>query len=232
MHHQQLISCKFGALAGVAFVLLLFFSVAMVDVPAGATDAELTEWWSEDANLTGVVASTYLQIGAGMCLLVFLTVLRAASLRAEGGSGALGTLAFVAGVSFVAVLLASDGPRGVIAIGAKLRDEPLPSADMLRYMPQVGHVMMGTAGGVAAGVAIAASSLLVLRTGLFGRWLGILGMVCATGIVVLALIVGPFFIPVLLIWVLATSVALWRAPDPGTANVAAAPQGPMGALMQ
>jgi hypothetical protein len=210
---RELLSGKVGALAGVAFVLLLFFSVAMIDAPRSATDAELLAWWSDDSNLTTVLASTYLQIGSGFCFLVFITALRAVSLRAEGGSGSLTTLAFASGVIFVALLLASDGPRGVVALGVKVNDEALPAPDFMRYFPQLQYLLVGVIGGAAAGLSAAASSLLILRTGAFGRWLGILGLICAAGCVVLGLTVGAFFIPVLLVWVLATSVALWRTPS-------------------
>lgn len=210
MNSRELLPGRIGALAGVAFVLLLFFSTTMLNVPSSVPDAELVDWWSDDANLTTVLVSTYLQIGAALCFLVFITALRGVSLRAEGGSGSLTTFAFAGGVLFAALLLVSDGPRGVIAIAVKLRDEPLPAVDLLRYMPQVGYVMIGTVGGAAAGVAVAANALLALRTSVLGRWLGVLGLICGIGTIALALVVGPFFIPVLLIWVVATSVALWR----------------------
>lgn len=213
MSPRELISGRVGAIAGLVFVVLLFLSTAMLNAPDKATDAELVAWWSEDGNLTTVLVSTYLQIGAALCFLVFITALRAVSLRAEGGAASLTTLAFAAGVTFVALLLASDGPRGVTAVAVKLNGEALPAADLLRYLPQFGYIIAGTIGGAAVGAAILANSVLVLRTGALGRWLGILGLVCAAGTIALALVVGPFFIPVLLVWVIATSLALWRVPE-------------------
>jgi hypothetical protein len=223
MPPRELISGRVGAIAGVVFVVLLFLSTAMLSAPDKATEAELVAWWSDDANLNTVLVSTYLQVGAAACFLVFLIALRAVSLRAEGGVGSLTTLAFSAGVTFVALLLASDGPRGVTAVAVKLNGEELPSADLLRYLPQLGYVIAGTVGGSAVGVAILANSVLVLVTRSFGRWLGILGVVCAACTIALALTVGPFFIPVLLIWVMATSVALWRVSEPGMAGEARRP---------
>ena len=87
MHTRELFTGRIGALAGVASVVLLFLTVAMVDTPRQATDAELVTWWSDDANLTSVLTSTYLLVAAGLCFLVFFSSLRAASLRADGGSG-------------------------------------------------------------------------------------------------------------------------------------------------
>jgi hypothetical protein len=218
MHPRELLSGRVGALAGVVFVVLLFTSTVMLDVPRSVSDAELVEWWSDDANLNTVLVSTYLQIAAGMFFLVFLACLRSVSLPAEGGSGTLTSVAFSAGVVFVALLLASDGPRGVIAFAVRLRDEPLPAVDLLRYMPQLGYVLLGTVGGVVVGISAVANSVLVLRTGAFGRWLGIVGLVCGLGSIALALVVGPFFIPALLFWVLASSLALWRQPAAETAT--------------
>jgi hypothetical protein len=208
---QETVTRRIGALAGVAFVALLFCSTAMVDAPRGATDAELLSWWSDDGNLTNVLVSTYLQVGAGVCFLLFAIGLRAALMAREDGSRPLSTLAFVAAVVFVALLLASDGPRGVIAAGVKLNDEALPAPDFLRYMPQLGYVLLGTIGGVVAGVSTAAASLVIVRTGAIGRWSGMLGLLCAAVIVVAAVALGPWFIPMFLVWVLASSAALWRS---------------------
>jgi len=70
------------------------------------------------------------------------------------------------------------------------------------------------AGLLAAALTILATSVLILRGDVFGRWLGWLGLVAAGLIVVVTLGLGrPFAIPVVLIWSLATSVALWRDRD-------------------
>lgn len=222
MNSRDLLSGRIGALAGVAFSILLFFSVAMVNLPHAATDDALVAWWSDDGNVTTMLASTYMQIAAGICFLVFISTLRTASARSEGGTGTLTSFAFTAGVVFTALLLASDGTRGAIAIPLKLRDETLPDPSVLRYLPQVNYVMLGAAGGVVVSAAMTATSILVLRTRAFGRWLGILGLICAAIVTVMALIVGPFYLPVLFVWVLATSVALWLGPSAATVNAPAA----------
>lgn len=225
MNARELLPRRVGALAGIAFVLLLFLSVGMVDFPKLVSDAELVEWWSSSSNLSSVLVSTYLQIGAGIAFLAFLTVVRTVSRRAEGGTGSLSTFAFASGVTYAVTLLASNGPRGAIAVAVKLNDEALPGVDLLRYLPQVGFVMMGTAGGVAVGASMIATAVVAIRTDAFGNWLGILGLVCGVACAVLSLVVGPFAIPLILLWVLATCVGLWR--HQGFESTVAAPAAPV-----
>jgi hypothetical protein len=58
---------------------------------------------------------------------------------------------------------------------------------------------------------MATTSWLIVRTAVFGRWLAWVGAVAAL-LVVLAnvALAGVLAIPAMLIWVLATSVAMWR----------------------
>jgi hypothetical protein len=183
----------------------------MVDQPVGKGGAEVVEWWSDDANLTSVMISTYLQIAAGVCCLVFLVSMRSLCLRSEGGTGSLSTLAFAAGVLFVAALMANAGPRGAIAFGVKLDDEPLPGVDTLRFVTYAGRILLGPVAGLTAATAILATSALILRARVFGRWLGILGIICGAGCAIVGLAAGPWFLPLLLVWALAASVAVWMA---------------------
>ncbi len=208
---KDLLPVRLAALAGVAFVLLLFFSTTMLNMPHEVSDAEMLAWWADDANITTVVTSTYMQIGAAAAFLVFATGLRSVLLRKEGGQGSLTSLVYTSGVVFAALLLASTGPRGVLGIGSSVNGEPLPGVDMLRYMPQLGYLLAGAVCGSLAGVFIAATSVHALRTGALPRWQVVLGFVCAAGCIVAALTVGPFYIPVMLLWVMATSFAIWRA---------------------
>src|SRR6185503_12232673 len=83
--------------------------------------------------------------------------------------------------------------------------------DTLRYLPQVGYMIAGLYGGMAAAAMMGAASAAILKTRALGRWLGWFGVVAAVGAAVLAALLGPIFFPVLYIWMLATSVAMWRA---------------------
>jgi hypothetical protein len=112
------------------------------------------------------------------------------------------------------MLFVAAASRGVVgyAIKSPGDNESLPGPDTLRYLPQTGYAALGGAGMLAAAVAIAATSWLIARTAAFGRWLAWVGAVSALFMVVAsAALVGMIAIPAMLVWALATSVAMWRA---------------------
>jgi hypothetical protein len=204
---------RIGAVAGFVFALGLFAGVAMLELPKGATDSELVTWWSNSANQTSAVVSMYLFVLAGLSFLVMLVALRSRLAAAERGSGELSSLVLASGVVFVAMLLVAAASRGVIGFAVKspANDETLPGADTLRYLPQIGYAVTGTAGMLAAALTMASTSLAIVSTAVFGRWLAWVGVV-ATAVVLVAsaLLSAVFAIPAVLVWALATSAALWR----------------------
>ena len=204
---------RIGALAGLAFAFCFFLGVAMLNIPESAADEELVAWWSDSGNQTTAVVSMYLFVLAGLCFLVFLVKLRSRLLAAEGGTGELTALVLAGGIVFVSMLFVAAASRGVIGFAVKspVNDESLPGPDTLRYLPQIGYAITGTGGLLAAALTMAATSWLIVRTSVFGRWLAWIGAVAAVLVVVAsALLAGVLAIPALLVWALATSVALWR----------------------
>ena len=212
MNRSELIPGKVAALIGAAFVALMFVSLGWYSAPRSVSDAELVTWWSDSAHQRDVVISIYADVLGGIAFLVFLTALRSRLAAAEGGNAPWSSLVFAMGVVFVGLLFAAGAPRGVIALAAKMSDEPLPGPDMLRYLPQIAYTAVGLFGGCIVAASIALTSMLILKYGGLGRWLGWVGLVAAVGIAVLAATIGAIFFPVLFVWVLAASVALWRAP--------------------
>lgn len=203
---------RLGALAGAAFALCLFLGVATLEIPDGASDRELVAWWADAGNRRAAVVSMYLFVLAGLCFLFFLTKLRS-RLRAAEPGGEVTALVVASGTVFVAMLLVAGASRGVLgfATASPVLDEPLPGPDTLRYVPQLGYAITGTGGMLAAALTIAGTSWLVIRTAVFGRWLAWLGGVAVVVIVVAAVALSAALaIPALLVWTLATSVALWR----------------------
>jgi hypothetical protein len=204
---------RLGAIAGLAFAASLFVGVAMLDLPKNATDQELVSWWADGGHRTAAVVSMYLFVVAGLCFLVFLVKLRTRLLAAEGGAGELTTLVVVAGVVFVAMLLVAAASRGVLgfAVDSPANDESLPGPDTLRYLPQIGYAVTGTGGLLAGALTMATTSFLVVRTAVFGRWLAWVGVLATLAVVgAAAALSAVFAIPAVLVWALATSVALWR----------------------
>jgi hypothetical protein len=206
---------RLGALAGLAFAFLFLMGTATLNIPRGASDAKLLAWWADSGNQTTAIVSMYLFIVAGLCFLVFLAKLRSRLLVAEGGTGELTSLVVASGAVFVAMLLVAAASRGVIGFAVKSPggNESLPGADTLRYLPQTGYAALGIGGLLAAAVTMATTSWLIVRTAVFGRWLAWLGSVTGLVIVVAAAaLVGMVAIPAILIWALAVSIAMLRAP--------------------
>ena len=204
---------KLGALAGLVFAFLFLMGTAVLNIPRGASDRELVAWWSDGTNQLTAVVSMYLFILAGLCFLVFLAKLRSRLLVAEGGTGELTSLAVASGAVFVAMLFVAAASRGAIGFAVKSpgNNESLPGADTLRYVPQAGYAALGAAGLLAAAVAMATTSWLIMRTAVFGRWLAWLGATAAILVIAANVaLVGMLAIPVILVWALATSAALWR----------------------
>jgi hypothetical protein len=212
-HATRTAGGRLGALAGLAFAILFLAGTAVLNIPLGAGDRKLVAWWADGGNQVTAIVSMYSFILAGLCFLAFLVQLRSRLLAAEGGAGAATSLVLVSGTVFVAMLFVAAASRGVIGVAIKSpgMDESLPGPDTLRYLPQTGYAALGAAGLLAAAVMIIASSWLILRTGVFGRWLAWLGAVAALLIVAAnAALVGMLAIPVMLVWALATSAELWR----------------------
>jgi hypothetical protein len=217
MERSNPLSDIVGALAGVAFALLFFVSLAVIDPLREATNQELLDWWSDGGNRDNLRISMYTMLLAGPLFLVFLTRLRARLQAAEQGSGWT-ALVFAAGIVFVATLGIRAVFRGVIVQAVEFRGEPapaggvsIPGPELLRYVAAVADASMGLVVIPFATLVVVAASALVLKTRPFGRWVGWLGLVVgALSLVLIALLMGPWASPLILIWVLAASFELVR----------------------
>lgn len=214
---------RLAALAGIGFAVMFLIGTAVLNVPTKATDRELVQWWSSNSHQTDALVSMIAFTLAGLFFLVFLAQLRTRLLSAEGGAGTLTTIVFSAGLLFVAALFTAATARGVIGYALKSPgvDANIPGVDLLRYLPQISYVVLGFCGLLSAALAIAVTSVMAFRTGVFGRLLAWLGVACAAGLVAAnVILVGVGAIPAMLLWAVAISVSFWRA-SPRTATTAA-----------
>jgi hypothetical protein len=201
---------KLGAAAGVAFTLLMFVSVAVVDPERGVSDQELQSWWADSSNRNGLVISMYSILVACPLFLLFVSRLRKRLQFADAGGWA--DLAFACGIVVTAALGVVAVTRGVVAGSMRFEDEPLPGVDMLRFQTDLVYAVWDLAILFAA-VLIAVASILAMVTHVLPRWLAWLGVIAAAGsAILLAIHVAPLSLPLLFIWVLASSVQLVREP--------------------
>jgi hypothetical protein len=199
-----------GAIAGVAFAVLLFVSVATVDPQRGVSDQELQTWWADSSNRDGFIISMYTLLLACPLFLLFVSRLRM-RLRAADASG-WADVVFACGIVVTTALGVCAVLRGVVAGSARFADEPLPGVDTLRFATDLAYAAWDLVILFAA-ILVAVASILALVTRVMPRWIGWLGVPVAIGCaILLAAHVAPLSIPLLIIWVLANSVQLWRAP--------------------
>jgi hypothetical protein len=211
MPHTHRLPDSIGAFAGIAFALLIFLSVAMIDPLRRATDQELREWWTNGNLLRDSVVSMYLKLIGMACFLVFIAQLRT-RLRAADPESPWLDLMYGAGITFVATFSLSALARPLIAMAVRSGNEPLPGPDTLRYATEFTQVAFGYVAIPFAALAIAAASAAILQTGALSRpvaWSGL--AVAALSLLAVILGMGPFATPLILLWTVGASSQLFRA---------------------
>lgn len=162
---------RLQAATGLIFVLLSLIWVFALPPPpvAGASANEIASYYS--AHNGAVQALSYLYLLAVLFSLWFIGYLRTVFARAEGETHHLSTLFFGSGVAAVAVQLAFGGMA--LALPGQAADP-----GVIKALSDVVHI------GLAIGflpliVHIGTASVLVLRTGVLPRWVGVFALVVA-----------------------------------------------------
>lgn len=198
-----------ASVAGIGSAVALVAAVVVLSVPNQASDQELVDWWSKSGNRATAVISMFLM---GAAALLFIGLLGRLRTRvAESGPAGLRISQFIlgAGITFATCLAITGALRGVIGHAVSQRGEPLPNADLLRYLPQVASTVLGVFAMGAAVAVVVATALATLRYAGFPRWHAVLGAVVALGMVAaIAAGVGELSIPLLAAWLIATSILL------------------------
>lgn len=207
------------ALAGLVSAVALFVAVAAVNVPRHQSDALTTAWWQVGSHRTDDIISTFALLVAGLAFVVFAGHL-ASRLQLSAPESAVPGLLRNAGVLFAAMLFVA-GSMGALSRGPALDNEPVAGLDLLRYLPQIRYIAMGTYAMPAAAVVMGCASFVILRHGGLPRWLGWLGVGMTVVVVALtAAYIGALAIPALLFWTVATSIALLRVSSPARELIA------------
>jgi hypothetical protein len=210
---------RWAPIGGIVFVVLLIVGlVLLTDIPdPDAPEQELTDYLADsDVHVRNIIG-LYLWAFAGASFLWFLAHLRAVLREAEGEPGTLSTLAFGAGILFVAALFVSAVTIGSVAGAIELGSATPPSPDFVRMLPQTGFGILLIGGGFAAIVMLVSASLIILQTGVLPQWLAWLGFVAA-----IALLFAAFFLPMIAlpIWVLAVSIVMLMRREETVATTA------------
>jgi hypothetical protein len=203
-------NARWAPVTGIAFVI--FFVAGVLSSSPPNDDVSNAKWiadYTGRSNQAGHVLTGVFLVLAGLSLLSFIAVLWTRIARASR-PGAVNPLPLLAaGVSAACIALGGI-LMAAVSGSILLNSGPVPAADLLRFANDTGFAMAGIAGMLAAALSVGLISLQARGAGIFGRKLTALGL--ATALVLLA---SFAFIPILalLIWLLAASVTLMRAPN-------------------
>lgn len=201
---------RLGAAAGIAFAVLFVAVVFAMGsgLPGGDdTNQDIARYYTEQDRLLNGLLSLYGLTLAGASFLWFLGSLRNRLRRAEEEPAGLASIVFGSGLIFVGALFGAAAAAGAIASSVELGEETQVQP-VVASLGWLASLLLLVPGMFAASIAIVATSVLALRTGVFPRWLAWMGFACAALLILLGWAFMPMF--VLPLWVLATSVALLR----------------------
>ncbi|HZT67715.1 MAG TPA: hypothetical protein VFA11_18140 [Acidimicrobiales bacterium] len=166
---------RYGASAGIAFVVLLLVSVFIAPMPPhlNASTAKITSYFSDHRR--ALVTSTLLASFASLVFLWFVAHLRHVLQRAEGGAEALSPAVFGSGISVATVGIISALPTATLALMAGRPGDPA-SAATVRMMFDLNFVTQALL-ALAAGLFVVTGSMAMVRKEMVSPnlgWLGIL----------------------------------------------------------
>jgi uncharacterized membrane protein SirB2 len=172
---------RWAPIAGIVFVVLMVVGSMLVsNVPSpNAPQHQIASYLTDSAQQMRNIIGAYLWVVGALTFLVFLVRLRNDLRRAEGGTGYLSNLAFGAGAVFAAAWMIAAATFASVAYAIRLRGAPVTDADLVRVLPPLGRLVLLLGGGFAGILVLLAASAVIIRTGVFARWLGWLGIVAA-----------------------------------------------------
>lgn len=217
---------KFSApvVGGIAFAILFVLGMVMMSLPVGGgsfSDAEIRDFYANSDDRTRVVISMYLLALSAIAFMPFLAGLyyRIRSARPSDASDSVLPLAsLIAGIAFVAMLLAGAAALGAIAGGIQVGNEPelLEDTGVARFLGHTGYALILIMGAFSAAAMIAMVSVRVLNLPHLGpKWLAWAGFVIAA-----ILLFGIIWLPMLAlpIWVLIACFTLLNRDTVDTAG--------------
>jgi len=203
---------KWGALAGVVFVVLAVVGSLIAGSPPKVSDPDLEIVRFTRDNQDALRIGAYLGGLGAVFFLFFLGVVWTRLRRAEGGDGRLAGTASMGGI--VAIAIAAVG-IGISAYGAL---HPAESAGTYR----LSAVVFGFV-GFASLVFVEATSIVILRTKFLPAWMGWIGGLVAllwlvAGATVATendtiFVIGFVAFLAWALWLVALSVLLFRSAD-------------------
>jgi hypothetical protein len=197
---------RLGGISGILFVILFVPSyLSAPDTPVATSEPQEVIDYFNDRQDSILTNNGLLLIFAAFFFLWFLGVLYGVLRGAEREGYGVSPVSLVGGVLFVALVLAGAAVEIVYPA-------TLARFESFQEDPQLGFLSLALSGWmyrfafVGMSALIAASSLVVLRTGVLPKWLAWGGFVAA--LVALLRILGPLAGWLALLWVVAVCVLM------------------------
>jgi hypothetical protein len=196
-----------GAIAGIAFVVL-FVAGFMTFGSTPDSDASIAKWeayWRDSGHRTTAIIGGYLIALSVLAFVWFVVSFRQRLVDARPDDRLPATVALSSGLVFSALVLVAITIGISVPAAKELGNGALPSGELSRYVDGLGIAILLLPGLLSAALFVGSSSLAIRGTDVLPRWLVIAGYVVAV-----LLLLGVFFIPLLLLmlWVLTTSIVL------------------------
>ena len=198
-------------LTGIAAVVLFIAGFIVHDVIGDTPDADapasdFARYYQEEDG--SIWFASILISFAVVFFFWFVGTLRAVLHAAEGAVGRLANTAFAGGIATAVLGLASIGTQVSAAILVSARDAPIAPETAVAYWFMGDGVFLAAFYGAA--VLLGATGFVVLRSGVLPRWFGWVTLAVAL-VLVVPWINWAAFIFALPIWIILTSLLLWRA---------------------
>ncbi len=209
---------RVGGVAGILFLVLFIIGIIVQgDLPTFDDPVDDTQAWLSDNGEQYLVGNYLITLAFVLFFLPFLASLRGVLAAAEGGAAVWSRVAFAGGFLFLIIGATSSVFLGSLAYSFGVVEEADESAiRTLQYLDFFGF----TNALFALVPFFLASSLVIWQTGVFWRWLGLVGLLLAVlaaiagasyfgsdpegGVAVVGFIAGP----IAALWLLVVSIAM------------------------
>jgi hypothetical protein len=168
---------RYGATAGIVFVVLLVGSMFFAPAPphVDASAQKIASYFGDHRR--GILTQQMLGTFAVVFFIWFVGHLRHVLQRAENGTEALSPVVFGAGIALSAAGAMAALPPAVLAFGAN-RADGLADAGIVRALYD-GYLMTGNVMLILCGLFVAATGLAMVRGEIVAPWLGWAGLAVA-----------------------------------------------------
>jgi hypothetical protein len=197
-----------GAIAGILFSILLILSLVLIWSSVPDRREDLGTWLSSDGQT--VRLGLQLVPFAGIAFLWFIGVLRDRLGQHEDQFFA--TVFLGSGLLFLAMLFASSALAGGILILYGATSDRLMESGIYGFARVVVYQIINVYAARMAGVFMISTSTLSMRTGIFPRWMAVLGYALAlllllgSGYLVWALLAFPLWVLLISVYILAANL--------------------------